>query len=112
MGGVAPACPIAGIKPAVGSFHRPPARPARWILEAQHLTTLVVLKTPRKERVGGQWWWRRALTSGTPYSDSSMVNGDAPATRRLPRRRNLVRNALRAVEQFIPREQWMTVVVQ
>ena len=40
------------------------------------------------------------------------ANGDASATRRLPRRRNLVRNALREVQQFFPREQWMTVVVQ
>ena len=31
---------------------------------------------------------------------------------RLPRRRNLVRKALREVEQFFSREQWMTRVVQ
>ena len=47
-----------------------------------------------------------------PLLNSLGANGDAPATRRLPRRRNLVRNALREVEQFFPREQWMTVVVQ
>ena len=47
-----------------------------------------------------------------PLLNSLGVNGDASATRRLPRRRNLVRNALREVEQFFPREQWMTVVVQ
>ena len=47
-----------------------------------------------------------------PLSKSLGANGDASATRRLPRRRNLVRNALREVEQFFPREQWMTVVVQ
>ena len=47
-----------------------------------------------------------------PLLNSLGANGDASATRRLPRRRNLVRNALREVEQFFPREQWMTVVVQ
>ena len=39
MGGGAPACPTAGIKPAVGSSHRPLARPGGYILEAQPLTT-------------------------------------------------------------------------
>jgi len=47
-----------------------------------------------------------------PLLNSLGASGDAPATRRLPCRRNLVRNALREVEQFFPREQWVTVVVQ
>ena len=44
--------------------------------------------------------------------DSRRVNGAASATPRLPRnRRNLVYNALREVEKFVPRSEWMAVVV-
>ena len=41
-----------------------------------------------------------------------MVNGAPPATTALPRRRNLVRNALREIEKIVPSAQWGTVVIQ
>lgn len=41
-----------------------------------------------------------------------MVNGAPPATTALPRRRNLVRNALREIEKIVPSAQWETVVIQ
>ena len=62
MGGGAPACPTAGIKPAVGLLLRPLARPGGWILEAQPLTTkwrccasymgVFIDNRPRRARAG------------------------------------------------------------
>ena len=43
-----------------------------------------------------------------PLLNSLGANGDAPATRRLPRRRNLVRNALREVEQ----QWWLMAMIR
>ena len=84
-----------------------------------HSSTLkATLFTPpsvkRSEIAGSshEWSGRASCAREMPLLNSLGANGDASATRRLPRRRNLVRNALREVEQFFPREQWMTVVVQ
>ena len=46
MGGGAPSCPTAGIKPAVGSSHRPPARPGRYIFRStapHHIHSLIII---------------------------------------------------------------------